>query len=73
MRYGEHGAVCKLPPDGGLYEVVGLEVHRGRGLVQNEQLGLPQQSSRLRQGRPIVTYVYCKIEVIVSPVGDHGF
>ena len=42
---GEHGAVGKLPSDGLLDEVVGLEVHGSRGLVQYQDLRLPQQRS----------------------------
>ena len=41
---GEHGAVLKLGPDGGLDQGVGLQVHGRCGLVQHQNLGLPQQS-----------------------------
>lgn len=43
---GEHGAVVKLRPDGGLNEVVRLQVHGRCGLVQHQDLRLPQQSPR---------------------------
>ena len=42
----EHGAVVELLPDGGLDQVVCLEVDRGRGLVQDQHLSLPQQGAR---------------------------
>lgn len=45
MGYGEDGAVLKLGADGGLDEVVSLQVDSSRGLVQDEDPGLPQQSS----------------------------
>jgi len=44
MGDGQHGAVLKLSADGGLDEGVRLQVNRGCGLVQNQNLGLPQQS-----------------------------
>ncbi len=40
---GQHGAVGKLLPDGGLDEVVGLHVDGGGGLVEHEQLGLSEE------------------------------
>lgn len=45
MRYGEDSAVLKLRADGGLDQVVRLHVYSCRGLIQNEDPGLPQQSS----------------------------
>lgn len=45
MGDGEDGAVLKLGADGGLDEVVSLQVDSGRGLVQDEDSGLPQESS----------------------------
>ena len=33
-----HRAVAELPPDGGLHQVVRLQVHCGRGLVQDQHL-----------------------------------
>ena len=40
---GEDGTVIKLRPDGGLNKVVRFQVHGRRGLVQHEDLRLPQQ------------------------------
>ena len=40
---GDGGAVGELPPDGVLDEVVGLQVHGGRGLVQHQHAGLPEE------------------------------
>ena len=45
MCDGEDGAVSKLCADGLLNEVIGLEVHSGSGLVQDQDLGLAEQSS----------------------------
>lgn len=45
VRYGEDSAVLKLGADGGLDEVVGLQVDGSRGLVQDEDPGLPQEGS----------------------------
>lgn len=45
VSYGEDGAVLKLGADGGLDEVVGLQVDSSRGLVQDKDPGLPQESS----------------------------
>ena len=42
---GEDGAVLKLCPDGGLDEVVRLQVDGSRGLIQNQDPRLPQQST----------------------------
>ena len=47
MSNGEHGAVSKLGPDGGLDQVVGLEVDGGGGLVEHQHSGPPQQRSHL--------------------------
>ena len=43
MSDGQDGTVIKLRPDGGLNEVVRFQVHGRRGLVQHEDLRLPQQ------------------------------
>ena len=45
MCDGEDGAVSKLCADGLLNEVVGLEVHGSSGFVQDQDLGLAEQSS----------------------------
>ena len=45
MSDGEHGAVGELCPDGGLDQVVRLQVHGRRRLVQHQDLGLPQQGA----------------------------
>lgn len=42
---GQDGAVFKLGADGGLDQVVCLHVHSSRGLVQDQDLGLSQESS----------------------------
>ena len=46
MSNGEDSAVSKLCADGLLDEVVSLQVHSCRRLVQHQDLGLAQQSSR---------------------------
>ena len=38
---GQDSAVLKLGADGGLDQVVHLQVHSSCGLVQNQDLGLP--------------------------------
>lgn len=45
MSYCQDGAVLKLRADGGLDQVVCLHVHSCSGLIQDQDLGLPQQSS----------------------------
>ena len=40
---GDDGALRELLPDGGLHQVVSLQVHGRGGLVQDEDLGLPQE------------------------------
>ena len=40
---GQHCAVTKLCPDGFLDKVIRLHVDRSRSLIQNQDLGLPQQ------------------------------
>ena len=47
MCNSEHGAISKLGPDGGLDQVVGLEVDGGGGLVEHQHSGPPQQRSHL--------------------------
>ena len=47
MGNSEHGAISKLGPDGGLDQVVGLEVDGGGGLVEHQHSGPPQQRSHL--------------------------
>lgn len=41
---GQDSAVVKLRPDGRLNEVIGFEVHGRGGLIQDQDLCLPQQS-----------------------------
>ena len=43
LVFSVHSPSLELCPDGLLDEVVGLEVDGGRGLVQHQDLGLPQQ------------------------------
>lgn len=50
---GQHGAVCKLAADGALDELVSLQVHGSRGLIQHEDLGLAQQSPGQAQQLPL--------------------
>ena len=45
MCDGEDGTVSKFCADGLLNEVIGLEVHGSSGLVQDQDLGLAEQSS----------------------------
>lgn len=45
MRDGEHGAVRELRPDGGLDQVIRLQVDGGRGLVQDQNAGVPQEGA----------------------------
>lgn len=45
MGNSEHGAVFKLCADGRLNESISLQVHSSGGLVQNQDLGFPQQGS----------------------------
>lgn len=40
---GEDGTSVELCPDGGLNEVICFQVHGRGGLIQHEDLGLPQQ------------------------------
>ena len=47
MGNSEHGAISKLGPDGGLDQVVGLEVDGGGGLVEHQHSGSPQQRPHL--------------------------
>ena len=45
MSYGQDGTVVKLGADGGLDQVVCLKVNGCSGLVQNQNLRLPEQCS----------------------------
>lgn len=45
MRDGEDGAVRELRPDGGLDQVIRLQVNGGRGLVQDQNAGVPQEGA----------------------------
>ena len=45
VGYGEDGTVGKLSADGLLNEVISLQVHGCRGFIQNQNLGLAQESS----------------------------
>ena len=47
MGNSEHRAISKLGPDGGLDQVVGLEVDGGGGLVEHQHSGSPQQRPHL--------------------------
>ena len=50
---GEYSASFELLSDGVLDEVVRLHVDGGRGLVQNEHLGLPEQRPRQTHQLPL--------------------
>lgn len=50
---GEDGAVFKLSPDGGLDEVVRLQVDGGCGFIEDEDPGLPQESSSQTHQLPL--------------------
>ena len=54
---GQHGAVLKLGPDGGLDQSVGLQVHGRRGFVQDQDLRLPQQRSGQTHKLPLAQTV----------------
>lgn len=53
VRYHQDSAVLKLRADGGLNQVVCLHVHGCCGLIQNQDLGLSQQSSGQAQQLPL--------------------
>lgn len=46
MRNREDGAVLELCSDGGLDEVIRLQVNRSRSFVEDQDLRLAQQSAR---------------------------
>ena len=46
MSDGEHGALLELRADRRLDEVVRLQIHCGRRLVQHEDFGLAQECAR---------------------------
>lgn len=50
---GENGAVLKLCADGGLDEIISLQVDSGRSFIQDEDSGLPQQSSSQTHQLPL--------------------
>ncbi|TNN53940.1 hypothetical protein EYF80_035838 [Liparis tanakae] len=50
---GEHGAVFKLSPDGGLDEIVRLQVHGSRSFIQDEDPRLPQERSSQTHQLPL--------------------
>ena len=45
VGYSEDGTVGKLCADGLLNEIISLQIHGCRGFIQNQNLGLAQQSS----------------------------
>ena len=45
MSDGQDSAVLKLGADGGLDQVVSLQVNSSCGLVQNQDFGLPKECS----------------------------
>ena len=61
----ENCALLKLHPDGALDEVICLQVHGRRGLVQNQDLGLPEQGAgkahQLSLTNTEITQVYYKL------------
>lgn len=50
---GDDRAVGKLAADGGLNEVICLQVHRGGGFIQDQDLGFPKQSPAQAQQLPL--------------------
>lgn len=50
---GEDGAVFKLTPDRGLDEVIRLQVNSSCSFIQDEDPGLPQQSSSQTHQLPL--------------------
>lgn len=50
---GEDGAVFKLSPNGGLDEIVRLQVNSSRSFVQDEDPRLPQESSSQTHQLPL--------------------
>jgi len=50
---GEHGAVLELCADGGLDQVVRLQIHSCSGFIQNQNLGFPEESSSQANQLPL--------------------
>ncbi len=50
---GQNGAVLKLSSDSGLYQIVCLQVYSCSGFIQNQNLGLPQESSSQANQLPL--------------------
>ncbi len=50
---GQNGAVLKLSSDSGLYQIVRLQVYSCSGFIQNQNLGLPQESSSQANQLPL--------------------
>lgn len=64
----EDGAVLELRADCWLDECVGLQVHSGGGLVQNQDLGFPQQSSGKAHKLALTqTAQMTRIKLVCSP------
>ena len=53
MSYGDDGAVLEGRPDRLLDELVGLQIHSRRRLVQHQNLGFPQQGPRETDKLPL--------------------
>ena len=50
---GQDGAVLKLGADGGLDQVVRLHVYSSRGLIQDQDLGLAEESASQADQLPL--------------------
>ncbi len=50
---GQNGAVLKLSSDSGLYQIVCLQIYSCSGFIQNQNLGLPQESSSQANQLPL--------------------
>lgn len=53
MSDGKDGAVFKLSPNGGLDEIIRLQVDSSCGFIQDEDPGLPQESSSQTHQLPL--------------------
>lgn len=53
VSYCEHSTVSKLVTDGGLDELVRLQVDRCRGFIQDQNLGVAEEGSRQAHQLPL--------------------
>ncbi len=57
MCDGEHGTVGKLPADGVLDEIVGLQIHGCSGFIQDQYTGFSEQGPGETQQLPLTNTV----------------